>query len=126
MSTDARTQGFSKRVSLLTFKGNRKLTVMPVKEQIDENTGDIIPAHNAVMVFEPQRDENNNIILKNGNMMVDEEKPIDWLSFGPSIGELTVEQIKAQAKDLMVGTLAESGNYSLYKDNRQGITTEVW
>ena len=124
--SDARTQGFSKRVSLLAFKSNRMLTVMPIKERIDEYTGDVIPAHNAVMVFEPQRDAQGEIVRKDGNILVDRDKPVDWVSFGPSIGELSVGEIKAISGDLMVGTLAESGNYVLYKDNQQGLTTEVW
>lgn len=125
--SDARTQGFSKRVSLLAFKANRMLTIMPVKERVDENTGDVIPAHNAVMVFEPQRDDKGNIVKKDGKIMPDREKPIDWVHIGPSVGDdATLADLKGMASDLMVGTLAESGNYVLYKDNSTGISTEVW
>lgn len=123
--SDARTQGFSKRVSLLAFKANRMLTIMPIKERVDENTGDLIPAHNAIMVFSPKK-ENGEIVRKEGKVVVDNDAPIDWVSFGPSVGEVTMGELRTLAPELMVGTLAESGNYVLYKDNQQGIAGEVW
>lgn len=124
--SDARTQGFSKRVSLLAFKANRALTIMPIKEQVNEETGDIIPAHDAVMVFTPKTDEQGNVLRKDGKIIPDRDKAVDWVSFGPSVEGFTMSDLRSNAPDLMVGTLAESGNYVLYKDNQQGISGEVW
>lgn len=124
--SDARTQGFSKRVSLLAFKANRALTIMSIKEQVNEETGDIIPAHDAVMVFTPKTDEQGNVLRKEGKVIPDRDKAVDWVSFGPSVEGFTMSDLRANASELVVGTLAESGNYVLYKDNQQGISGEVW
>lgn len=128
-SYNPRTQGFveESRKTLKEFKGDLECVKRDVKETVDQNTGNIIPAHKALMFFVAKRDANGNKMRgENGGLIAVPNSQIH-VNFGPSVPESTpMSELKAQANELEVGQLKSSGNFVLYKPNYNGIAGEEW
>ena len=123
-----RTQGFieESRQSLASFKGESECVKREMKETVDPETGNVIPAHKALCFFVAKRDASGNKMRGANGGLIAVPNSVTYVNFGPSVSQDTpMSDIKAQANELEVGQL-KSGNFVLYKPNYNGFSGEEW
>ena len=123
-----RTQGFieESRMSLASFIGTKDCVRREMKETIDKETGNVIPAHKALCLFTAKRDANGNKMRGANGGLIAEPNSVTFVNFGPSVPQDTpMSDLKAQANELEVGQL-QSGNFVLYRPNYNGLVGEEW
>lgn len=127
-----RTQGFVEgtRKSFADFKASKKAegkicVKRLMKETVDTNTGNVIPAHQALCFFVAKRDASGNLLRGANGGPIAVPDTMEYVNFGPSVPESTpASELSARASELEVGTL-QSGTIVLYKPNYNGIAGEI-
>lgn len=119
-----RTQGISSEGTLASYRKGRDMSIVDVKERVNESTGELIPAHKAIVFFVAKRNADGTKMRDAKGQLVAEPKTSEFVSFGPSVGELNASELTARRNELEVGSLAESGNKVLYKPANNGFVGE--
>lgn len=126
-----RTQGISSEGTLASYRNHRDMNVIDVKERVNETTGELIPAHKAIVFFTAKRNADGSKMRDNKGQLVAEPKTSEFVSFGPSVSDLAsldmkkiASELTARRNELEVGALAESGNKVLYKPSNNGFVGE--
>lgn len=122
--SDARTQGISSLGTLASYRQGREMSIVNVKERVDTTTGNIIPAHKAIVFFVAKKNADGSKMRGANGALVAEPGTTEFVSFGPSVGEIGASELTARRNDLEVGSLAESGNKVLYQPNNNGFAGE--
>lgn len=119
-----RTQGISSEGTLASYRKGRDMSIVDVKERVDTNTGNVIPAHKAIVFFTAKKNADGTKMRDAKGQLVAEPNTSEFVSFGPSVGELNASELTARRNELEVGSLAESGNKVLYKPSNNGFAGE--
>lgn len=122
--SNPRTQGISSLGTLASYRQGREMSIVNVKERIDATTGNVIPAHKAIVFFTAKKNADGSKMRGANGALVAEPNTTEFVSFGPSVGELGASELTARRNDLEVGTLAESGNKVLYQPGNNGFAGE--
>ena len=126
-----RTQGISSEGTLASYRNHRDMNVIDVKERVNETTGELIPAHKAIVFFTAKRNADGTKMRDAKGQLVAEPKTSEFVNFGPSVSDLAsldmkkiATELTARRNELEVGSLAESGNKVLYKPSNNGFVGE--
>lgn len=126
-----RTQGISSEGTLASYRNHRDMNVIDVKERVNETTGELIPAHKAIVFFTAKRNADGSKMRDTKGQLVAEPKTSEFVSFGPSVSDLAsldmkkiASELTARRNELEIGSLAESGNKVLYKPSNNGFVGE--
>lgn len=126
-----RTQGISSEGTLASYRKGRDMSIIDVKERVDTTTGNVIPAHKAIVFFTAKKNADGTKMRDAKGQLVAEPNTSEFVSFGPSVGDLAsldmkeiAQQLTARRNELEVGALAESGNKVLYKPSNNGFVGE--
>lgn len=127
-----RTQGFvdNSQMSFASFKASKKsegkmCMITNVKETINKDTGEVIPAHRAVCFFVARKNPDGTLVLGPNGGPIAERNTMEYVNFGPSVSSaITAQELSAQADALEVGQLL-SGTRVLYKPNYNGIVGDI-
>lgn len=131
-----RTQGISSEGTLASYRNHRDMNVIDVKERVNETTGELIPAHKAIVFFTSKKNADGTKMRDAKGQLIAEPKTAEFVSFGPSLNGLVAlkneeiaQQLTALRNELEVGTLDKSGNKTLFKPGNNGFVgaeVEEW
>lgn len=114
-SFNSYTHSFSNGETLASFRKGRDLVLADIKEHVDTTTGNVIPAHKALVFFTAKRNADGTKMRDANGALVPEQGSVTFVDFDPSVSGMTIKEISEVRNELEVGTLSEGGNLVLYR-----------